>query len=85
MGERTNKRKYESANQISVFQNLARKRESLTERKHFQGLKRNFGWKKTAEIWKNFKLSLTAGELKQILFFKSFVIKQAKYCFIIFF
>ena len=37
----------------------------------------------TKEICKNFKLSLTAAELRQTLYFKNFV-RKAKYCFIYF-
>ena len=37
---------------------------------------------KTAELFKVFKLSLTAAELEQNLYFKGLVMKDAKYCFI---
>ena len=37
---------------------------------------------KMAEKRKIFKLSLTGAELGQVLYFKGFVMKEAKYCFI---
>ena len=65
-----------STNQISVLQNLERKRETLTESNYFQGLNINFCQIKMAEICKTIKLSVTAGDSKQILYFKGFVIKR---------
>ena len=68
IGEQSKRRKYKLP--IRLFQKLDRKCENLKESKHFQGLNYNNG--------KFLKLSLAAGELEQILYFKGFVIKTSK-------
>ena len=78
MGEGPNKRKYESANQISAFQNLARKRESLTARKHFQGLKRNFGRKKNGRSMKKFQIVTDRRWIETNFVFQEFRYKTSK-------